>query len=751
MDRKWAVGEEKDVEVDRRHLKMQSAQAIRSVIEALVELITNSDDAYRGSGDEKGRIVIEVTRRRGEISGDLLIKDRAGGMTLEEMKEKILKYGAFTARDKSRGFMGRGAKDVVALGNATFESIKNGKINRVEITPEFRTKIMKSMTATDEDYKEFGLKPGRGGMRVKLEVDKNHKVPQHETLWRDLQRHYALREIIRRRDVRLVDSKSGKEDALRYTPPEGELVVDERLSFQPPYQEAVAELRIFKAPAELSTELQEGIIVCDEHTVHQVTRCSPDLEQDRIGRRFFGRLDCNYIRTLQLNFEEVRKRGGKPPDYNPVDIVDPNRRRGLDREGHPFVNKLFNWAEELLRKAVEQVKGEEGERKRGVASEEMKSQLKELSKAVAQHLKERLDEETLLPRTPEQEATLLREGVLLNPQFQRIAVGEVRRMGYTVVSFGEGEDPQHITVEMDGEGLKVTPAKPLLKPQRRNAERLTAYFELEGVRPNKKVALMVRHKHELIPPVSRTLEVVEAGDPYADRPYGVSFENQNYTVHDNGTRTLIFVAKGRRFHTVDWASQDFVETTNPEAIAIMRGKTLKVETVSKDVWRGEVHVRGRGIGKHSKITLSIPTTDGLATTNATIQVVDREEPPQVSIQIEIVPESGGQWRAMWDREKPNRLKIYAEHPTLARYLGREEDRYPGEKQPHFKILIAEIVAEKVVQRILEAKIESNPRLFEEDKPFFFRYTEEMTSFLPIAHKIMISDSDAKKLVGGLVV
>ena len=122
MARKYTIGEKYALEVDPRHLKMQSAQAIRSVLDALVELITNSDDAYRALGDEKGRIIIEVTRRRGEKPGDIVVKDRAGGMTLEEMIEKILKYGSFSASNKSRGFMGRGAKDVVALGNAKFES-----------------------------------------------------------------------------------------------------------------------------------------------------------------------------------------------------------------------------------------------------------------------------------------------------------------------------------------------------------------------------------------------------------------------------------------------------------------------------------------------------------------------------------------------------------------------------------------------------------------------------------------------------
>jgi hypothetical protein len=724
---------------------MQSAQAIRSVLDALVELITNSDDAYRGNGivDEGGKIIIEVTRRRGEQPSCIIVKDRAGGMTLEEMKEGILKYGAFSAQQESRGFMGRGAKDIVALGNATFESVKNNKINRVEITTEFRRRIYKPRNAKQEDYREFGLKPERGGMRVQLEVDKAHTVPQHENLCRELSRHYALRDIIRRRDVRIVDARTSQETTLRYTPPEGELVVNERKQFDSPYQDAVARLQIFRAGTELATELQQGIIICGAYTVHQVTRFSPDLDQDSEGRHFFGRLDCDYIRKLQLEFEKFRKANEKPPLNNPVDIVDPNRRKGLDYEGHPFVKKLFNWAEDLLRKEVEKAKGEESQRRREVANEDTTRRLNDLSRAVARYLKERLEEETLAPRTPEQEAALNREGVLLNPQFQRIAVGEKKRMGYTVLSLGRGDDPPHVTVEIDGEGMKVNPREPLLKAQRKNPDRLTAYFEVEGVKPGED-RLTVRHKNELIAPVSRTLQIIEPEDPYANYADGVSFENQHYSVHDNGTRTLVFVAKGRRFRTVHWAARDLVETSNPQAVAIMRGKALTVKNVSNDVWRGEIQIEGRGVGKRARITLSVPTKDGRETTNATVAVVSKEDPPQVSVQIRIVPDSYGPWRAAWDRDMPNHLKIYAQHPTIARYLGREHDGYPGQRSPQFRVLLAEIVAEKVVQRILEAKIESNPSLFEERNAFFFLYSEEMSSFLPMAHKIMISEGDVQK-------
>jgi hypothetical protein len=117
----------------------------------------------------------------------------------------------------------------------------------------------------------------------------------------------------------------------------------------------------------------------------------------------------------------------------------------------------------------------------------------------------------------------------------------------------------------------------------------------------------------------------------------------------------------------------------------------------------------------------------------------------VSIEIQLVPDPAGQWRAAWDRDNPNLLKVYAEHPTLARYLGPRDQQYPGQSQPHFRVLLAEIVADKVVQRILETKAQANPRLFSDSQNFFFLYSEEMTSFLPIAHKVMLSDHDVARL------
>jgi hypothetical protein len=196
---------------------------------------------------------------------------------------------------------------------------------------------------------------------------------------------------------------------------------------------------------------------------------------------------------------------------------------------------------------------------------------------------------------------------------------------------------------------------------------------------------------------------------------------------------------------VNWEARDLILSSNPTAVTILRGSALTVKPAGKDIWHGEAQVRGRGIGKSSTIALSVSSAGQTESANTSVTVVGKEEPAGVSIEVQLVPDPGGQWRAQWDRENPNILKVFAEHPTLARYLGPRQDNYPGQAQPHFRVLLAEIVADKVVQRILENRAQANPSLFADSQKFFFLYSEEMTSFLPIAHKIMLSDRDVARI------
>ncbi len=54
-----------------------------------------------------------------------MVHDRTEDMTLETMFEKLYHVGERQSSEGDRGFMGRGAKDCTALGNITYESIKD--------------------------------------------------------------------------------------------------------------------------------------------------------------------------------------------------------------------------------------------------------------------------------------------------------------------------------------------------------------------------------------------------------------------------------------------------------------------------------------------------------------------------------------------------------------------------------------------------------------------------------------------------
>src|SRR5712692_909961 len=67
-------------------------------VRAIVELVTNADDAYVKQGEKrKGSIRIEIDRRRRRSASLVVVKDRAGGMTIEEMKECLGKEAARTS------------------------------------------------------------------------------------------------------------------------------------------------------------------------------------------------------------------------------------------------------------------------------------------------------------------------------------------------------------------------------------------------------------------------------------------------------------------------------------------------------------------------------------------------------------------------------------------------------------------------------------------------------------------------------
>jgi len=175
------AGKPEPIEATERYQYFSAQYAIRNLYDALVELITNVDDSYGRLNKKDASLLIEIDRRH--QGGKIIIRDRAEGMSLEEMRRKFRKAGAKTSYTGDRGFMARGVKDCRILGKLTFESIKDGYFHKCDLLSSFEGFVPyePSRKVTDSDRKRLSIPHGNGTM-VTFELNEDVKVPRHENM-----------------------------------------------------------------------------------------------------------------------------------------------------------------------------------------------------------------------------------------------------------------------------------------------------------------------------------------------------------------------------------------------------------------------------------------------------------------------------------------------------------------------------------------------------------------------------------------
>jgi len=112
-------------------------------------------------------------------------------------------------------------------------------------------------------------------------------------------------------------------------------------------------------------------------------------------------------------------------------------------------------------------------------------------------------------------------------------------------------------------------------------------------------------------------------------------------------------------------------------------------------------------------------------------------PAGAPINIKLEDDDFVNQRSKWDG---NTLIIATRHPSLRRYLGPPKE-FLGQEEKHFRVLLAEIVAEAICQRVLGKRTGENPEEFQDADwdLYYAEYTKLMTEFLPIAHETQVKD------------
>jgi hypothetical protein len=336
---------EKELPINSRIIAHLAKVTVKNILDAIVELVTNSDDSYRRLEEKgqkvSGEINIYLTRKKGGHCESLKVKDYAEGMSKEEL-EKALVYGSetsgITEGRSVRGLFGRGLKEaIIALGEGEIKTIKNGKLCSTKV---WFDKKQKKAFYDKKSLDNIIETSEKNGTEINIIVkNEKMKVPEFKTFKDQLSKHYQLRDINssnnRKISLTFHDLKRGKtfEEKITFSYPDGKKVKEETIEL-PNYKDKV-KIIVYESlePLEFSRYNpcgRAGILIKTKGAIldNQLFK----FENDQAAFYFFGEAICEGL--------EERLRKGE------TEIIDPNRG-GLEWR-HEYCQALAKAIENIL-------------------------------------------------------------------------------------------------------------------------------------------------------------------------------------------------------------------------------------------------------------------------------------------------------------------------------------------------------------------------------------------------------------------
>jgi len=748
-----AIPGEWDLSATARYKRQNMERAMRGRIErGLVELITNSDDSYRGLEEEgkqvSGQIRLEIERRYKGQPSTVRVKDRAAGMNREEMYKNLGELGARTSGFEKgkprRGLHGRGARDVAAFGTVHFESIKDGEYNHLIIYPSLKCRFTgPPQKPTSEIRKRLGIPRGNGTV-VTIKVADRFRIPRHETLVRDFSRYYSLRDLFCNpcREATLVDSNTGKSDRLVYRYPEGEVVFGEDEEdgdlVIPGYPTATAHLVIRKHESPFEEEnlpLREGILVKSAAAIHDCTYF--DLESERFAWRFSGELRCDFIDQLVRDYddrEEAHAEAAHPED-NPMRLLDPFRD-GLILE-HPFAQALRKKGKQVLQQFIDELKAAEHPPEREVTDEDLERRLRQLSRKISRLFERKvreLEEEMPPGLTHRGMIEDLGIGLHIIPAGEyAITVNEPKTFSVIVKDYEPLDESLPVSVTSSHPEDVIVRVSPVLLQRFSEDGRVgRTTFTVESSKAGAEAVIGARYSgyEELL-----LVKVGEAPPP-PKLPHGLSFEKPLYHLRINKAKTLLLRLRG----VAGLDGEIIAEIVSDHAEVVVKGggRCRLHPSEIPEVLTGRIRIQGRQLKARATITARVEGFEPAET-----RVVVEERPPVSGLKLRFKPveEDFGAVRYKWDTEDPYFLKIAARDPSIRRYLGEPtEDRYPGVGSALYHAVLAEVIAEALAFRLLEIHFRRDGQGMLDYTSADFHYHRHFSEFLTIAHNDLVAEA-----------
>lgn len=747
------LGQEQKLEIEPRYFLQTAERAMKGdVVRGLVELITNADDSYGeieynhlktkyNHLKTSGEISIAVERRRHDKGTTITVKDRAEGMELEEMVHKLKRVGGITSKFletrgvKTRGLMGRGSKECVVFGTLTFKSIKNNAYSELQLKKPAHFIPVIRRPATEFDRIRLNLPKGNGTVVI-LEVDSQFKIPNHQFLTDNLPKYYSLRDIFAssERKIDLIDLSNVKrrESHIAYVAKEGNIEIDESFTV-PGYPKAEAHICILKSPDRIKVETNSpywegGLLIQSKYAIHGVTGFSRDIENNPYFEHYFGRIKCPYIDELAIEYELQERQKLSHPSDNPSRVIDPLRSEGLTSD-HPFTKALYLEAIRRIKSLLKRDEETTTNKIREIENKKTTERMKRLASEVSKFIKDRIesledpDDDNYLD-----DSDIPSGGMIVIPMGLKIPIGEVKKF-YVYVKLSPQQSERRVMLSTDSKAILLnSDMEGLLERDNGIFYSSFSVMGMDYVDNNKiKISWCGIEKN-----VSFSVVKKEEVHPYIK---DFAFEKREYKVRKGKQKEILILANWPEFVHGEVECQ--VASDSEEFIAFT-GKKTKLRHITFDdgteMAIGKIKVFGKKIGGPTIIKTDLQKRE----INTSVFVLPPKELGH-DIEIKVVDEDLGEQRAVWDG---NLLKIGGRHSSIRRYLGPSPD-FANQDSIHFRLLLAELIADNVARRILELNAQKNIREFEDMdvSSFYNKHRRYVNEFLEVAHKIQIPENE----------
>jgi hypothetical protein len=692
------------VKYGERAFEQDAQEAMRGdIVRGLIELITNADDAYARARGAGGKILVEVEHRRG-AAWNIVVRDRATGMSLKQMKSRLGELGGrssgFESGQAVRGTLGRGAKDLPAFGPTLWESVKADQYAALQILPTGEIDALpRPRRVTQQDRRRLGI-PRGNGMAVTVRVRDNVRCPNHATLRRRLSCHFQLRDIMAdpEREVLLSNVNNPSEkDRLRYVLLQMDLLRSTNLAIEG-YPGVQASLDVWRLPERCDDQASDacrpgGILIKGRRAIYDNTLFS--FEGSPYAAYLHGRIICEHIDTLAQEYDDRSAERLPPTEENPMPIV--GRTRDSLRREHPFYKALREAVEPVLQQLVR----EEEERVRKetitVENEQTRRDLDRAAREATRFMEDEL-RDAEAEGLPEVDGLGAAKPLAIVPAETVCYLGETKTLRIIAQSAGLDADST-ASLSMDPEGVVEFVNESLaipLHPHRKRADLLVGHFELRPLLPDVSIVQcgVSGRKAEAMVTVLEERSPVTA-PPAAPPPATLEFEHRHYRIGWTRRKTLTLRAPLDKLS----AGTTVHIRSNNTGVAVLTPQASMGLDASASYLVGHIRVEGRALG--AEATVSASAGDLMA---GCLAAVSRDEAGP-SLQFVIEDKDSGKYRAVWedrdDQGTGNSVKvlvIQARHPALSRYLG-DAPIFPGQQSPWTRLLLAEILADNVCREV----------------------------------------------------